>query len=1224
MDRLSHIQLKQFLRERNLDTTGSKNVLISRLTEALGNENIDVHKFVIDKIGEPSHRETRSMIGVSGQPHHTISGNLPGAEESADVTPNESASQLGRKSVISQHTSGSSRSSRSGSSVSRQRQKAAAKKAALEAKRVKLQELEELEKAEAESKRRQEEQNFKYQQQQFKYQQQRRRIQLDTDIEMAKAEENALSEVNIDQTFDNKNAVQFLRDQKVEADPVGKWLESNDAMIKEPLQDVFNNQNLRVGPLNRGLVQGNSEFNESNLMNALVSCNLKNLMPNQKINVFDGDYTAYFLFRNSFDNVINSNLTSDRERLQYLEQFTRGRPNEIVRACLHLPPSEGYKRARESLDARYGNPNRVVQAFVERILNWKNIRRDDTEELDEYAIMLSSCQNAVSGVPHGSAILNNPETMRRILNKIPITIQDRSRRLADDIMHVKGREINFDDLVKFIEREARIMKNPYFGKQSFGSQENTRQPESRNRNAREDNSKPGYRNEFSSRDRQLNVNSIKTGLSCWFCGGAHLLDDCEEVGKMSHDDKLEAIKKLNLCFSCLRGGHTSRCCISRKTCSICGQSHPELLHKQVQTSTDRPEEENITRSCGDEAGPKEVAIYMNRGGGNCKGMSVVPVKVKGLEGHEVETMAFLDGGCSGSFCTAGLMEKLGMSAGSCDKMGVTTTTMHGSKRDVYSILPGLVVSDLQKTNSISLPPVYVTDTIPIERCDVVNKSDLVRWPHLEGLDLPFSSADVELMIGNNVPHVLEPWEVINSRNDFEPHAIRTRLGWVVCGAVSGNNHRVSINRISIGRGIKLDKLMIEEYNRDFQDLASSKKELSVEDIKWLDTADRGCRMVEGKYEIPLPLCSDIADLPCSKPAALKRLQGLRRKLMKDSEYAMQYCKFMDDMLANNYAEKIKHDIEVKQGDSWYIPHFGVTHPDKPGKVRVVFDCAAKVEGVSLNDFLIQGPDMINSLICVLLNFRVGCYAYTSDIETMFYQVRVPPRDRDYLRFLWWDKNDFSSEPSDFRMCVHIFGASSSPNIANYALKRISTDMVEGFSGQSRETMRRNFYVDDLLRSEDTTELLVDNATEVSELCRLGGFNLTKFCSNNVKFLQNIRADSLHMSAIEVLKGNFGKIKALGVIWYLESDELGVSIDHLKMAGTKRELLSCIASMYDPIGLISPLVLEGRVIMQDLCRLQIDWDSCIVGEFRRRIEIWMRKIEDSKGTRITRCIKNQSI
>ena len=66
MDRLSHIQLKQFLRERNLDTTGSKNELISRLTEALGNENIDVHKFVIDKIGEPSHRETRSMIGVSG------------------------------------------------------------------------------------------------------------------------------------------------------------------------------------------------------------------------------------------------------------------------------------------------------------------------------------------------------------------------------------------------------------------------------------------------------------------------------------------------------------------------------------------------------------------------------------------------------------------------------------------------------------------------------------------------------------------------------------------------------------------------------------------------------------------------------------------------------------------------------------------------------------------------------------------------------------------------------------------------------------------------------------------------------------------------------------------------------------------------------------------------------------------------------------------------------
>ena len=109
---------------------------------------------------------------------------------------------------------------------------------------------------------------------------------------------------------------------------------------------------------------------------------------------------------------------------------------------------------------------------------------------------------------------------------------------------------------------------------------------------------------------------------------------------------------------------------------------------------------------------------------------------------------------------------------------------------------------------------------------------------------------------------------------------------------------------------------------------------------------------------------------------------------------------MEGLLTKGYAEEVQ--ISKNDGNPiWYIPHFGVTHPAKPNKIRVVFDCAARVDNISLNDILRPRPDINNLLLGVLLRFRIGIYAYSADIETMYYQVKVPEVHRDLLRFLWW-------------------------------------------------------------------------------------------------------------------------------------------------------------------------------------------------------------------------------
>ena len=159
---------------------------------------------------------------------------------------------------------------------------------------------------------------------------------------------------------------------------------------------------------------------------------------------------------------------------------------------------------------------------------------------------------------------------------------------------------------------------------------------------------------------------------------------------------------------------------------------------------------------------------------------------------------------------------------------------------------------------------------------------------------------------------------------------------------------------------------------------------------------KGRQLESGNYELPLPIKSRSVPLPDSRSMALNRMTGLKRKI-KNKKFAKDYCSFMDDMLKEGYAEEVPLNDRDK-GRVWYIPHFGVYHPHKPEKIRIVFDCAARVRGLSLNDLLVQGPHLTNSLVEILIKFRKGEYAFSADITKMFYQVQVPEWDRDYLRF----------------------------------------------------------------------------------------------------------------------------------------------------------------------------------------------------------------------------------
>ena len=576
------------------------------------------------------------------------------------------------------------------------------------------------------------------------------------------------------------------------------------------------------------------------------------------------------------------------------------------------------------------------------------------------------------------------------------------------------------DLVNLIENEARVASNTAYGRQVFSEREAAR-PEKR----QEAKTRCNYAASRETEARQE---------ACLMCKKNHSLGECPAFVQKSLSERETFIRLQKLCFGCLKSGHRSKWCRARLTCAVCGKGHPSVLHRFQATTADRDERSVHPASGETPQAAVNVVSTGSDGEGVAMKMPIVPVKVTYRNGPPVETYAFLDSGSSSTFCSQSLLNKLEIIAPTKTRLSVTTMAQDPIKVWTAAV-EGLTVSDIDENDIVHLPVVFSLDKIPASRDEVCHMDDLTDWPYLHDVVPDSIDADVGLLIGVNVPAALEPVEFIPSR-DGGPFAVRTKLGWVINGPVrykKWTQLRATANRIQV----ELHQLHLDE------NLASEQRGFSVEDHRWVKMMEGGVRISDGHYELPLPLKAG-SSLPDNSEVALRRLHGLKKKLT-DSDFAHKYVDFMDKLLQNGYAERVPDEERGRcDGRVSYLPHHGVGG-QKSGKLRVVFDCSSSFRGVSLNVNLLQGPDLTTPLVDVLIRFRQDRIAFIGDVETMFYQVHVPRRDRDLLRFLWWPGGDTTLAPETFRMTVHPFGARSSPSVAIYALKRTAQDFGDGFS-----------------------------------------------------------------------------------------------------------------------------------------------------------------------------------
>ena len=244
---------------------------------------------------------------------------------------------------------------------------------------------------------------------------------------------------------------------------------------------------------------------------------------------------------------------------------------------------------------------------------------------------------------------------------------------------------------------------------------------------------------------------------------------------------------------------------------------------------------------------------------------------------------------------------------------------------------------------------------------------------------------------------------------------------------------------------------------------------------------------------------------------------------------------------------------------------------------------------------------------------------------MFHQVQVKDEDRDFLKFLWWPDGDLNQKLTDYQMNVHLFGAVSSPSVANFAVHK-TAEIADGRGHhETADILRRNFYVDDCLRSESTEAHAIQSIQDTASACKDGGFNLTKFTSNNRNVLQTITREkrSKDVKDIDLCLDDLPVERALGVQWHIETDTFGFKITLKDKPLTRRGILSTVSSVYDPLGFAAPLMLPGKRILQELCKADVDWDDLIPDEYVYRWERWRSKLFKLESLSIDRCLKPTS-
>ncbi|XGW34163.1 hypothetical protein V3C99_018183 [Haemonchus contortus] len=346
----------------------------------------------------------------------------------------------------------------------------------------------------------------------------------------------------------------------------------------------------------------------------------------------------------------------------------------------------------------------------------------------------------------------------------------------------------------------------------------------------------------------------------------------------------------------------------------------------------------------------------------------------------------------------------------------------------------------------------------------------------------------------------------------------------------------------------------------------------------------------GYVTAPFPLKCNVAQLEDNYSVAIKRLASLQNQLKMHSDQAFWYSKILNDYENQGIIERVFEKDQDAVG-TYYMPHSAVGRPHKATPLRIVFDASSKKRGqFSVNDVIHKGESFVNKIHDILISSRFSKYLLLCDIEAAFTQIRLKDVHKDLCRFLWvkdTTKPIMRSNIIEYRFNRLPFGITASPSILNMALLAFLRSEGTELSAE----ISRDLYVDNILLQARTERQALQKYEESKTLFSKIGMNLREYISNsnnvNMAIPKNDRAPS-------------GGMKLLGVHYDTENDRFTAKTNfEMKTTLTKRDIVSQINSVYDPLGVVGPLLIGLKSLMREIFIRHPSWDDRISTEFHKK-------------------------
>ncbi|XP_055906553.1 uncharacterized protein LOC129941828 [Eupeodes corollae] len=982
---------------------------------------------------------------------------------------------------------------------------------------------------------------------------------------------------NWDEYKDNHNSLGTLKsslkaDQKTEYDEEPYFKEKAYMECEEKYLDSMEQMMILLEEIMPKPSIDGAALSDVSIVRSPCSASTSHVrLPIMNLPMFSGEFLDWAPFKDAFTSQIgvHKSLTCV-EKLQYLKTCLAGGK---AASRLHTIPltAANFKVAWNDLLEHYDNKRLLVDSALDLLFSAKSVTQESAEDLDG---LLNTINQAVGSLEAlGSEVHHWDEILVFLVSR---KLDSASIKEWEKHLGSSSETSSWKEFKLFIQTRIRSL-------QAF-ERVNPKQQDTRKSTT--------SKNQFS-KARSHHVAMRSSSQSCSLCNGNHFLSACTSYLSKTFEERHQFVTQKKLCYNCL-GPHSINSCFSKKRCNMCSGRHHTSIHPggnrsnhQSNTSSQNISAIETVSTTPFFTAASVNATYIYKSPTNGRLLATALVKVKSNSGERHMVRAFLDQGSEINLISEKLTQILGLSRAhtsfNISGIGAEASSSHKANGKVTLDIQSCVNEYTSVFEAYILPK--LTNYLPSTMVAVNN------WPHLKGLQLAdpeyYQPGQIDLLLGVEVYS-----QIIQNglrKGPMEtPIAQLTSLGWILSGSTPLAVHTASLEAAAVAFHCHIDydlNDLVKRFWIQEEVFSSPENQLTSEENHCEEIfRTTHTRNSEGRYIVRLPFKSQPTSFGDSRTPALNMIYRMQKRFTNNSSFYEDYSDFIYEY--ENLGHMRRASEPPKSANRvFYLPHHGVVREmSATTKLRVVFNGSFKPpQGYSLNEFLHEGPKLHVDLPDVLTRWRIHKFAFSSDVTKMFRQIQVHPDDWDFQRILWLE----GSAVVEFLLTTVTYGTSPAPYLANRVLRQLASDEGHLYP-EAKTVIEQNTYVDDVYSG-------ASSITEASHESLLEDVPIQEraSCSSS----HSIKDGPVH--------------RTLGLNWQPVHDRFIFISEEISepTVYTKRNVLSRIAKLFDPLGWLSPVVVRGKIFMQELWGANLSWDEALPLNLELRWKAYIHELED---------------